>query len=159
MWWREFLFTFFYAGYIPIAPGTAGTLAAMGIYILEYQIFGSKSWIANLIIVIVFIYPAIRLGDAGEELFGKKDPPEVVLDEAMGYWISVLFYPFNLKIALLAFFIFRIMDILKPYPANRSQKLPGGLGIMLDDYIAGIYTNVIVLVTVLIAYYCGYSFY
>ncbi len=90
MWWKELLFTALYTGYCPIAPGTAGSILALLIYVLEYAIFGDSSWIVNLIVVIIMIYPSIRLGDAGESFLKKKDPPEVVLDEVMGYWISVL---------------------------------------------------------------------
>lgn len=159
MWWREFFFTAFYSGYFPVAPGTVGTMIAMGIYILEYILFGSYSWVVNLLFVVVLIYPSIRLGDAGEEFFGEKDPPEVVLDEVMGYWISVLFYPFDWRIALMAFFIFRAMDILKPYPTRKLQKLRGGLGVMIDDYVAGIYTNILLLIIVIVSYYAGLSIY
>lgn len=159
MWWKELFFTSFYSGYFPVAPGTAGTIVAMGIYFIEYMIFGTSTWIVNLVIVALLAYPSIKLGDAAEEFFGEKDPPEVVLDESMGYWISVLFYPFNWKIAILAFLIFRVMDILKPYPANKFQDLEGGKGIMLDDYIAGVYTNIILLVIVLVSSFMGVPIY
>jgi phosphatidylglycerophosphatase A len=159
MWWKEFIFTACYTGYIPVAPGTAGTLIAMGIYILEYYFLGSRAWILNVILVAVLIYPAIRLGDIGEEFFKKKDPDEVVLDEALGYWISVLFHPFNWYMVLLAFVLFRIFDILKPYPARRLQQLNGGIGIMIDDWIAGIYTNLTLLIIVLISWACGSPIY
>jgi phosphatidylglycerophosphatase A len=159
MRWKELLFTAFYSGYFPVAPGTVGTLIAMGIYILEYIFFGSYSWMINLLFVAVLIYPAIRLGDAGEEFFGEKDPSEVVLDEVMGYWISVLFYPFNWTIALLAFFIFRAMDIIKPYPTRRLQRLSGGLGVMMDDYVAGVYTNILLLIVVVVSYCLGSPIY
>ena len=141
MRWKEFFATGFYSGYFPTAPGTAGTLLAALIYIFEYIIFKSNIIISNLIIVIILILPSIRLGDAAEKIFGKKDPSHVVLDEMLGYWVSVLFIPFSWHIVLLAFIMFRIMDIFKPYPIRKFEKLNGGLGIMLDDIIAGIYAN------------------
>ncbi|TFH41118.1 MAG: phosphatidylglycerophosphatase A [Chrysiogenales bacterium] len=147
---REFLFTAFYAGYCPVAPGSAGTLVGMAIYFIVHLLFGEASWVVNLAMVAVLFYPFIRLVDHGERFFGVKDPPQVVLDEVMGYWISVLFYPFNLKIAVAAFFIFRFMDILKPWPINRLQRLKGGVGIMIDDCLAGVYTNLILLASVLV---------
>jgi len=159
MWWKEFIFTACYTGYIPFAPGTAGTLVAMGIYILEYYFLGSRAWILNLIVVAVLIYPSIRLGDISEEFFKKKDPDEVVLDESLGYWISVLFHPFNWYIVIIAFVLFRIFDIFKPYPARRLQQLDGGIGIMIDDWIAGIYTNLLILIIVLISRACGSPIY
>jgi len=157
MKWKELLFTAFYSGYSPVAPGTAGTFVGLLLYALEYLIFGDSSHIVNIIVVAVMLYPAVRLGDAGEEFFGRKDPQEIVLDEVMGYWISVLFYPFSWKIAVLAFFIFRIMDIIKPYPAGKLQDLRGGLGVMIDDYIAGAYTNIIILMLVLVSKYFNFN--
>lgn len=155
MHWKKFLFTGAYTGYFPIASGTAGTLLSMALYSLEYFIAGEKSWLINLAIVAVMIYPSIRLCDAGEKFFGEKDPSEVVLDEVIGYRVSVLFYPFNWKITIMAFFIFRIFDILKPFPAKRLEKLSGGLGIVIDDFITGIYTNLLLLIIVLISYFSG----
>lgn len=156
---KKILFTAFYSGYFPIAPGTAGTFVGMIFYILEFVIFGKISWMINLAIVLVMLYPAIKIGDAGEEFFGEKDPSGVVLDEVMGYWISVLFHPFNWTIVILAFFIFRILDIIKPFPAGRLQKLNGGLGIMIDDYIAGVYTNIILFIIVMISRILNFPIY
>ncbi len=157
MWWKELLFTAFYAGYFPVGPGTAGTLVALAIYLLEYLAFGQYSWIVNLVMVALLAYPAIKLGDAGEEYFGVKDPQQVVLDEVLGYWISVLFWPFDWKIALAAFFIFRIVDMIKPPPIRSLQEKRGGLGIMIDDYLAGVYTNVIILAAVLLLRFLGWN--
>lgn len=145
MWWREFLFTGAYTGYFPVASGTAGTLLAMSLYILEYLIFGESSWIANLLVVAVMFFPAIKLGDEGERFFGVKDPSEVVLDEIIGYDVAVLFHPFSWGIALGAFIIFRVLDILKPFPARRLESLGGGLGVLCDDLVAGIYANLILV--------------
>ncbi|MBP7737210.1 MAG: phosphatidylglycerophosphatase A [Spirochaetes bacterium] len=147
---KEFLFTAFYAGYCPIAPGTAGSLVGMALYFIEYLIFGEISWVVNLVAAVALFYPFMKLADEGERFFAVKDPEMVVIDEVMGYWISVLFYPFNLKIALAAFFLFRVMDIVKPWPAGRLQRLRGGLGIIIDDCVAGAYTNVILLASVLV---------
>jgi phosphatidylglycerophosphatase A len=147
---KEFLFTAFYAGYSPVAPGTAGSLVGMAIYFVEYCIFGGISWVVNLAAVLLLFYPFMKLSDEGERFFGKKDPSQVVIDEVLGYWISVLFYPFNLKIALAAFVLFRLLDIVKPWPAGRLQRLRGGLGIMIDDCAVGVYTNLILLVAILV---------
>ncbi len=147
---REFFFTACYAGYCPVAPGSAGTLVGMAVYILGYVIFGEASWAVNLAMVVILFVPFVRLVADGERFFGVKDPPQVTLDEVMGYWVSVLFYPFNIKIALAAFVVFRVMDILKPWPISRLERLRGGFGIMIDDCVAGVYTNLILLVTVLL---------
>jgi len=137
---KEFLFTGFYSGYSPVAPGTAGTLVGMACYILFYLTFGQEYIIlVNILLVAFLLFPAIWLGDAGEEFFSVKDAQEVVLDEMMGYWITMLFLPFNWKLAVAGFILFRILDIVKPWPAGKLQDLRGGLGIMIDDYIAGVY--------------------
>ncbi len=141
---KEFFFTAFYSGYSPVAPGTAGTLVAMALYIFENLIFSGVNTDAlnyfNLFFVIFLIYPSIKLGDAAEKFYGVKDPQQVVLDEVLGYWIGILFIPFSFSYAVLAFVLFRVFDIIKPFPANSLESLKGGLGIMIDDFIAGIYT-------------------
>lgn len=141
---KEFLFTAFYAGYSPVAPGTAGTMVAMAVYILENLIFSETDQavinIVNFVFVLVLIYPSIKLGDAAEKFFKCKDPQQVVLDEVLGYWIGVIFIPFSFVYAVLAFILFRVFDIIKPFPARSLESLSGGLGIMMDDIIAGLYT-------------------
>ncbi len=141
---KEFFFTVFYSGYSPVAPGTAGTIVAMAIYMLENLIFSDSDPfvlnVCNLVIIILLIYPSIKLGDAAEKFYGSKDPQQVVLDEVLGYWIGILFIPFSFSYALLAFIVFRGFDIIKPFPAGLLESLTGGLGIMIDDIIAGLYT-------------------
>jgi phosphatidylglycerophosphatase A len=141
---KELLFTGFYSGYIPYGPGTAGTLVAMIIFILEYFIFKGNSWIINIIIVAVLFIPSLKLADDGAKFFKKKDPSQVVIDEMIGYWITVMFFPFSLKLAIIAFIIFRIFDILKPYPISYFEKFKGGTGIMLDDFVAGLFSWIII---------------
>jgi phosphatidylglycerophosphatase A len=155
MWWKEFFFTGLYSGYSPIAPGTTGSLLAALIYILEYIIFKSDCLVVNLLVILILIYPSIKLGNDGEKFFNKKDPSQVVLDEMLGLWISVLFIQFSLQIILLAFIIFRIFDIFKPYPIRKSEKLKGGLGIMLDDIIAGVFTNILLQLLIIITGFFG----
>ncbi len=145
MWWREIFFTALYTGYVPVGSGTAGALLGMAVYLAEFHFFGRWSWAVNLLVVLAVLYPSIRLCDDGERFFGKKDPSEVVLDEVVGYWVTVLFYPFSWKIAVIGFFLFRAMDIVKPYPIRRLEHLKGGLGIMMDDCIAGVYANLVIL--------------
>lgn len=144
---REFFFTAFYSGYCPKAPGTAGTLVAMAIYIAENLILSNLNPdtlnIINLLIVAALIYPSVKISDYAEDFYKSKDPQNVVLDEVIGYWISILFLPFSFSYAVLAFVLFRIFDIIKPFPARSFQSLSGGLGIMIDDIIAGFYTLIV----------------
>jgi phosphatidylglycerophosphatase A len=141
---KEFFFTAFYSGYSPVAPGTAGTLVAMALYILENILFSSADPanvnMFNLVFLCIIIYPCIKLGDAAEIFFRTKDPQQVVIDEVLGYWIGVLFIPFSFSSALMAFILFRLFDVIKPFPADRLQSVKGGLGIIIDDIVAGLYT-------------------
>jgi phosphatidylglycerophosphatase A len=79
----------------------------------------------------------------GESFFKQKDPAPVVWDEIIGYFVTMLFLPFSWKLAVAGFFVFRIMDIWKPFPAYQLQNLSGGLGILIDDVIAGIYSCIV----------------
>ena len=141
---KEFLFTAFYSGYSPIAPGTMGTLVAMAIYVIENLIFSNidpiKLNIFNFIFLLIIIYPSIKLADSAEKFYKTKDPQQVVIDEVLGYWTGILFIPFSFSYAVIAFILFRFFDITKPFPARYFESLSGGLGIIMDDIIAGIYT-------------------
>lgn len=144
MWWKELIFTALYTGYFPWMPGTAASLFAMLLYMAGFCVFGDAVVWINAVAVGLMLYPGVKLGDSGERFFGEKDPPQIVLDEVLGYMIAVLFHPFSWTTAVLAFLIFRVTDILKPWPTRRLQSLDGGLGVMIDDYIAGVYTSIII---------------
>ncbi len=145
MWWKELLFTALYTGYFPWMPGTAGSLFAMLLYCTGYFLFGEAVVWINAVAVLLMLYPGVKLGDAGERFFAEKDPPQIVLDEVLGYGIAVLFHPFSWKVAVLAFLIFRVIDILKPWPTRRLQAMKGGFGVMIDDWVAGACTSVIIV--------------
>jgi phosphatidylglycerophosphatase A len=130
------------AGYAPIVPGTFGTLAAVPLYYL-IAIYGNR-WILGLA-AIICLGIGIWVSDRAEILYGKKDPSQVVIDEVMGYLVAMLFLPFQVKYVLISFVVFRIMDIVKPWPARQIQVLHGGWGIMFDDLVAGIYSGLVIL--------------
>jgi phosphatidylglycerophosphatase A len=125
------------SGYFPKAPGTAGSLFA----ILLLLLFPSMR---DMLIYLIIIFTILGIWTAGfvEKEIGD-DPSIVVIDEVVGQWISLLFIPFTLIPVLFSFILFRFFDIRKPYPINQSQSLGGGFGIMIDDIIAGIFTNII----------------
>ncbi|MCU0849065.1 MAG: phosphatidylglycerophosphatase A [Spirochaetes bacterium] len=152
---KKLVYTAFFSGMCPVAPGTAGTLIAVIIYIVEYLFFGDYCRISNLVLVAVLAVPAVKIADSGEKYFGRKDPPQFVLDEVVGYWIGLLFHGFSWTLVAAGFVIFRILDIFKPFPINRAQRLNGGLGVVMDDYIAGIYTNLILWCLVFFMEYIG----
>jgi phosphatidylglycerophosphatase A len=126
--------TVFYSGYAPIAPGTAGSLVAL----LPLIIFPTISTSTLLVIVIIGFFIGVGVSRQFERAYGE-DPQVVVIDEAVGMWITMLFVPVTWKTLALGFILFRIFDIIKPPPARQFEAVPNGWGIMLDDVAAGIY--------------------
>jgi len=130
--------TGFFSGYSVIAPGTAGTAVALVIYCLLPPL-GFWAWTALLLgLLIVSVY----VSSEGEKAWGK-DPGYVVIDEFAGFFATVCFLPQSMLLGIVAFFIFRVLDIVKPPPARQAEALPGGWGIVMDDVFAGIYGNLI----------------
>jgi phosphatidylglycerophosphatase A len=130
--------SFFYTGYIPIASGTFGSFAAL----LFYLIPGFENPYFLIPLIIIFTIYGIYLGNLFENKYGK-DPAECTIDEAVGMWISLLFLPKNLILISITFLLWRLLDIIKPFPAKQSEAIPGGTGIMLDDIISAIYVCII----------------
>ncbi len=129
-----------FIGYSPVAPGTMGTLAGVLVYYL-LSFFATPIYL--LLVTAAFIL-ACRAADSAEVLFSQKDSPKIVIDEVVGYLISMALLPRTLTMIVGGFLFFRILDIMKPPPANTvDRRLKGGLGVVLDDVIAGIYTNFI----------------
>jgi phosphatidylglycerophosphatase A len=133
------LATWFGCGYSPAAPGTAGSLAALAIAILLHRYAGFAPWHFLLLAAILFI-PATRAATITAEVKKLKDPQIVVVDEVLGQWIALAgARTLNWKSYLAAFALFRLFDIWKPPPVRQLESLPGGLGINLDDVMAGVY--------------------
>lgn len=129
-----------YLGYIPFASGTFGTLWGLPIF----YILSAQSFRFQCLIITVSIGLAIFLAGQTENFLKRKDPSQVVIDEIVGYMVTVAGMPFSWTTAISGFFIFRIMDILKPYPIRKiDQKMPGGWGIVLDDVLAGVYSHLL----------------
>jgi len=125
------------SGYVPVAPGTAGSLAALLIY---YMIpLPDSCW---LLITAIFFLLGLWSSSVIEKELGK-DPSRVVIDEWVGQWLTLLFLPRSTLTMLTGFFLFRVLDIIKPFPAQKSQQLKGGLGIMIDDVIVALYGNIV----------------
>ena len=133
--------TFFYAGFLPFVPGTFGSLAGVIVYFLV----NSNNFVYWLVTSLMVVLGFLVSGPA-EDIFGVKDARYIVIDEVAGMLLSLLFLPFDIKLVIIGFFIFRLMDTLKPFPAGRLQSLKGSAGVMLDDIIAAVYTNIILQV-------------
>jgi phosphatidylglycerophosphatase A len=124
------------AGYMPIAPGTLGS--AVGL--LLWFLLPAPAWTQLLAIALVMAAGTWSAGVA-ERHFGRHDPGQVVIDEVAGMLITLFLIPAGWFSAAVGFLLFRAADIVKPFPARRFERLPGGLGIMADDVMAGIYAN------------------
>ncbi len=144
------LATFFGAGYAPIAPGTAGALlAAIFVYIWQ-SMDPSLTYYGWPLVGITFItfFIGVYCTDQLEPEWGK-DPSKVVIDEAIGIWISLFFIPVNFYYLIAGFILFRIFDIWKPLGIRKLEQIKGGWGVMLDDVLAGVYANIVLQVWVL----------
>jgi len=135
---EKFIGSGFYTGYFPVASGTVGSFAALVIYLLP----GFERPYIIVPAIIIFILYGIYVGSKFEIVYGK-DPAECTVDEVVGTWISLLALPKMMGIIITSFLLWRILDIIKPPPARELEKLKGGLGIMIDDVISGIYTLII----------------
>lgn len=151
--------TTFGVGYLPIAPGTWGSLVGAGFYFFlanSFHSFRYSSQLAAPEYFVATIHAAILIGlllfcllgiwasSHAIELLGHTDPSQAVVDEVMGQLIVFLFIPFTTSwvIILAGFLLFRLFDIWKPYPIDHLQDLPGGIGICADDILAGVYAGV-----------------
>ena len=123
-------------GYAPVAPGTFGSAAGL----LVWWLLPASPVVQGVVIVAIFIAGSWG-GNVAEEHFGRTDPGQVVIDEVMGMLITLFLNPVGWVGALAAFFLFRVFDVIKPYPANRLEQLHGGVGVMADDAMAAVYAN------------------
>lgn len=131
--------TWFGCGYFPVGPGTVGSAAAVLLAWLANRYWGFDGWQIGLAGLLMFA-PAVWASSIAAESSGRKDPGLVVVDEVVGQWITLAgATAINTRALLLGFCLFRILDIWKPAPARRFEKLPGGLGIVADDAMAGVY--------------------
>ncbi len=134
-------------GYVSIAQGTAGSLLAL----ILFWILPTPSPIPFVIFVLLLMAIGIYVASAVEqEVIARlgpvagTDPGIIVIDEIVGMLFALIAIPKTTKWMIIAFLLFRVFDIVKPFPARRSERLPGGWGIMMDDVIAGIYANLLI---------------
>ena len=141
--------TLFYIGYIKFIPGTIGSLVSFIILILVYNNLN----LIHFIIIFVFCFIAsIYLINIYQKKIKKEDPSEIVIDEFLGVYLIILFFDYfdnlnNLQFIITSFLLFRVFDILKPFPANIiDKKIKSSLGVILDDIVAGVYSIIFLMV-------------
>lgn len=132
-----------YTGFSPYFPGTAGSIAAVLIYLIP----GFENPTLMLFFIIFFTAVGIPIASNFEKIYGK-DPRQCTIDEFVGTWISLLFVPKKAIFILLAFIIWRLLDIFKPFPARQLENIKGGIGIMFDDIVSGLYSLIIIHILV-----------
>lgn len=135
-----FVATCAYVGYVPIAPGTFGSAAGL---VLFWAIRSSGSTGVEIAALAAVLAIGIWSGTVAERHFRGVDPAPVVMDEVFGMLVTLAFLPVSLTGAIVGFFVFRLLDIVKPWPARRFEALHGGLGIMADDGMAAVYGNLV----------------
>ncbi len=135
--------TWFGCGLSPVAPGTAGSLGALAVaWLLEQRLqWGAREF---AVLAACLFAPAVWAAHRTALQKASKDPQEVVIDEVIGQWVALAGVAvLNWKGWLGAFLLFRLFDIWKPFPVRRAERLPGGLGIVADDVVAGIYAALV----------------
>jgi len=135
-----------FIGYLPIAPGTFGTFAALVFFALL------KPTIPVHISLIIFVTAiGVIASSKAEEILNEKDSSHIVIDEFVGYALSILLLPHTLSFLAASFLLFRVFDILKPPPIRWIERtFPGGYGVMADDLVAGVYTNLVMRAWILL---------
>jgi len=136
-----FVATGFFIGKIPVASGTFGSLIGLPLCFLLSRL----DFLQSASVILVFILFAIGIASAAEKILKQKDPGQIVIDEIAGLMVALAGLPFNVKTILAGFIVFRVFDILKPFPIRiLDTSVKGGSGVVLDDVLAGIYSNLVV---------------
>lgn len=130
-----------YAGYFPIAPATFASF----IWLLLYLFLPGGHWLSRPVLSFFLIPLAIWISREMERMYGE-DSSRIVIDEFAGMHVAFILIEPTLVLGIIGFFCFRVFDILKPFPINRSQRVGGGVGVVLDDLIAGLYTRIVLLI-------------
>ena len=141
--------TFGYIGYFPVAPGTAGSVAGLVLYGLLRWLQAPPAVEAAVIALLFGI--GVWSGTHAERYFGSTDPGPGVIDEVVGMLITLFMLPATWGIVIAAFFVFRVLDVVKPFPARRFESFHGGMGMMADDVMSALYANVAMRILLWIA--------
>ena len=127
-------------GHVPVAPGTFGSAAGL---VMFWAVRSTGSVSVEIAVILILLAAGIWSSTAAERHFGGIDPAPVVVDEVVGMMITLALLPVTTAGVVVGFLVFRVLDIVKPWPADRFEKLPGGLGIMADDTMAALYGNLV----------------
>jgi len=125
-------------GSVPIAPGTAGSAVGLVVF---WAVRSTGSIRLEVAVLMVVTLAGVAAASAAESEYQRRDPGLVIIDEVAGMLVTLLAVPVGLTGAVVGFFLFRLLDIVKPFPARHAERLPGGWGVMADDLVAGLYAQ------------------
>lgn len=140
---EKFIGSGFYTGFIPRASGTFASVIALLLFLIP----GFENPSILIFLISLAIVVGVKIANKFESVYGK-DPSQFTLDEFIGTWITLLFIPKKIWYLVPAFILWRFLDIVKPFPANKLESLKGGWGVVLDDVMAGIYSFMIVQIAI-----------
>ncbi|MBN1866680.1 phosphatidylglycerophosphatase A [Candidatus Sumerlaeota bacterium] len=129
-------------GYAPFASGTVGSLVGVVLFWFMTGPYAFLGWFGYAVATAILIVLAVQVSTVAEGVFGRKDDGRVAIDEIVGYLVTMFLAPHTAFAAAAGFVLFRFFDVLKPWPSNNLQALKGGLGIVIDDLVAGVYALV-----------------
>ena len=132
-----------YVGYFPFAPATVASF----VWLLAYLFVPGGGWLSRPVALIIALPVAVYVSHQMERSHGR-DSSRIVIDEFTGMQVTFFMLEPSIVIGLVGFFCFRFFDIAKPFPVNRSQKLPGGVGVVVDDLLAGLYSRIALMILI-----------
>lgn len=162
-WFYTFVSTGCLSGYAPVASGTFGTAVAIPIYLALLAVGRasgrpSLQWGVYLAVTVALFWLGVQGADKIEQAVAQKDSGIIVIDEIVGYLVTMLFVPQQWFSIVLGFFVFRFFDILKPYPIRKLDQNPNlhGFGVMIDDVLAGVYGAIVMHLVVVVRHHYGW---
>lgn len=129
-----------YLGFVPVAPGTFGSAAGLGLFLLLAHVGSPVLYVGVAVLLFAL---GVWGASVTERELGRTDPGAVVIDEVVGMLITLAFLDVTLAGAVAGFLVFRLLDVVKPWPSRRFEQLHGGLGVMADDAMAAVYGNLV----------------
>ena len=137
-----------YVGHVPLAPGTAGTLVGVAVF-YGLRAFGGP--VAEPTAIVILFAVGVWASGVAERHWQRTDPGPVVIDEVVGTLLTLLWLPLTGLGVFVGFLVFRVLDVVKPWPADRFESLHGGLGVMADDAMAGVYGHLLLRLMIALA--------
>jgi phosphatidylglycerophosphatase A len=147
LWLQKAVASLLFLGYIPLLPGTVGSaVVVVGLWFLQFRthiVLSPHQWWVAVIGLTAF---SIIVSSRPREVFGREDPPQVIIDECAGQLLTFFLVPLSLNTLLIGFALFRFFDIVKPFPIYKLEDAEGGVGITMDDIAAGVFANISLLI-------------